>query len=345
MRILTVSPGNNGKYGGKFFYSFHRRLINGFVRAGHFVFPFSDRDTADYAFGLRPLGRAFANRRLLEVARDLQPNVLVFLQSDLIFAQTITDIRRIVPGIKVATISIDDIGDPRPRAQFLRLLGSSDVGFATTGGELLKDCSGVQTVAFIPNLVDVSIDTEVSYENAAHDYDYFFAGHQPLVDPRWAFIDDLGVRLGERSFNLNGGIFGRARESSLSGYDYIRALGRAKVGLNLNRRIGGLYASDRMVQFLGNGLLLASSRGSGFETLFSDDEMLFYQTTDELAGELERVLGDDKVWREMARAGRAKAIATMRETVVAEFILDMLNGEGPCDSWAFSSHVFQATPV
>jgi hypothetical protein len=84
MKILLVGPGNNHKYGGGFYYSFNRRLINGFIRSGHFVYPYSDRDTADYALGFRQIGGGFANKRLIDIARELQPDMLVLLLSYLI---------------------------------------------------------------------------------------------------------------------------------------------------------------------------------------------------------------------------------------------------------------------
>jgi len=340
MRILMVGPGNNGKYGGGFYYSFNRRLMNGFVRNGHFVYPFSDRDTADYALGFRPLGRHLANARLLEVARDMQPDFLVLLLSDLISSQTISDIRREVPGIKVAAISIDDIGHPRPAGQFKTLLKDADVGFATTGGALLAEFCDTCPVAFIPNPIDPSIDTERSFEEDGHDFEFFFSGHQPDVDARWEFVDALVRALKEHPGSYRAGVFGRSRGQSLSGSAYVHALGRAKIGLNLNRRDGCLYASDRMAQYLGNGMLVASHRGSGFEDVFAPGEMLFFDTADELAREIARVLDDDTVWRAMARSGFEKASALMSETLVAGFVVDMLRGAGPDQKWPFGEHVF-----
>ena len=60
---------------------------------------------------------------------------------------------------------------------------------------------------------------------------------------------------------------------------------KSKVGLNFNRGEGNLYASDRMAQFLGNGILLATSRRSGYQAYFGDDEMLFFDDVAELAGQ------------------------------------------------------------
>ena len=337
MRILLVSPGNNRKYGGGFYYSFNRRLMNGFIRSGHFVYPFSDRDTADYALGLRPLGRRIANRRLLEIGRELQPDVLVLLLSYLIDAETVGEMRRIVPGLRAAAVCIDDIGHENPASQFRALMRDADAGFATTGGETLQRFAGEIPVAFIPNPVDLSVDCEVSADAVRHDYDVFFAGHQPDVDPRWAFVAELMERTGE---GVRFGVFGRHRDEALSGAAYVRALGAAKIGLNLNRRDGDLYASDRMAQLLGNGLLLVTPRASGYEAFFGEDEMVFFDGLDDLAPQIQSALGDDRGWRARARAGRARALDIMSETAVAGFMLDLVQGRGPDKSWAFGQHIF-----
>ncbi len=342
MRILLVSPGNNRKYGGGFYYSFNRRLMNGFIRAGHFVYPYSDRDTADYALGFRPLGRRIANQRLLEIGKELQPDVLVLLLSYLIDRETVASMRQAVPGLKVAAVCIDDIGHDNPAGQFRTLMLEADAGFATTGGEILKRFAGEIPVAFIPNPVDLSIDTEVSANAGAHEFDVFFAGHQPAVDPRWNFVAGLRSKVSQ---GVRFGVFGRHRDDVLSGASYVRALGASKIGLNLNRRDGDLYASDRMAQFLGNGLLLATPRASGYGEYFDEDQMMFFDDETDLAAQIDRALADDAGWRKRARAGRETALAVMSETAVARFMLDVLKGTGPDRDWAFGNHIYSGAPA
>ncbi len=340
MRILLVSPGNNHKYGGGFYYAFHRRLMNGFIRNGHFVYQFSDRDTADYALGMRQLGKWLANKRLIEIASELKPTLLILQQSHMITPETARRVRDVAPAVKIAAISIDDISDPTPAAQFRYLLEEADIGFATTGGQTLKGFSGLRPMAFIPNPVDISIDTKSAGDANVHDYDLIFAGHQPIIDPRWAFIEEVANKLPAA---VRCGVFGKHQQRQLSGAAYIEALGASKIGLNLNRRDGDLYASDRMAQLLGNGLLLATHRASGYSEVFSEDEMLFFTNSDDLAAGIERVLGAGEPWRAMAHAGRRKAIATMSETRVARFIVDAMQGASLPSNWAFPNHVFGFT--
>ncbi|MCH9807806.1 MAG: glycosyltransferase [Alphaproteobacteria bacterium] len=340
MRILLVSPGNNQKYGGGFYYSFHRRLMNGFIRNGHFVYPFSDRDTADYALGVRRFGKWMANKRLVEIASELQPRLLVLLQCHLIEPETVQQVRENVPGVKVAAISIDDISHPTPAGQFRHLLQNADFGFATTGGETLRAMAGDKPLAFIPNPVDLSIDTERTFEAVEHEFDMIFAGHQPMVDVRWGLIEELRRRLPD---DMRIGLFGKRQERQLSGARYVTALGRTKIGLNLNRRDGDLYASDRMAQLIGNGLLLATHRASGYGEIFGEDEMLFFDGVEDLAESIKQVLGGDDAWREMAEKGWERAKVTMNERLVAKFILGIANGDSLPADWVFGDHVFNSS--
>lgn len=346
MRILLVSPGNNRKYGGGFYYAFHRRLANGLIREGHFVYPFSDRDTADYALGVRQIGRWLANRRLIETALELRPEIVLFLQCQIIEPDTLERLREAAPGVRLGVISIDDISHPTPTRQFRQLLERADFGFATTGGSTLAAFAGPQTVAFIPNPIDRSIDAFQSFARDRHDYDAIFTGHQPGVDRRWAFLDELIAKLPD---SRRIGVFGRHQGEQLSGAAYVEALAASRIGLNLNRRDGDLYASDRMAHLLGNGLLVATHRASGYADHFSDDEMLFHDGVEDLAAGIENVLGGDR-WRDMARAGAEKARATMSETLVARFMVALMTGEGAPADWTFSDHIFygrggRATPA
>lgn len=339
MKILLVGPGNNHKYGGGFYYSFNRRLINGFIRNGHFVYPYSDRDTADYALGFRQIGGGFANRRLIDIARDLQPDMLVLLLSYLITPQTVRRIREVVRGVKVAAICIDDIGHPKPASQFRYLLQEADTGFATTGGETLRRFSNQVPVAFIPNPVDLSIDTRRAFAEPHHRFDVFFGCHQPPDDPRWRFVAAL---MDELPVSIRPGLFGNKSGGPLRGAAYVDALGQARIGLNLNRRDGDLYASDRMGQYLGNGLLLATRRSSGYDAVFSDDEMLFFDDAPDLAERITSVLGSNELWRQMARAGHCKAVETMNETRVARLICDFTMDGQLSSDWPFAEHAFAA---
>jgi len=73
-------------------------------------------------------------------------------------------------------------------------------------------------------------------------------------------------------------------------------------------------------------LLLATSRRSGYQDFFDDDEMLFFDDAEELADRVGWAVSSDQCWRTMAERARSIAARTMGGELVAEFILAMTMG-------------------
>ncbi|MCB1511686.1 MAG: glycosyltransferase family 1 protein [Hyphomicrobiaceae bacterium] len=332
MRILLVGPGSNRKFGDRFYYSFSRRLLNGFVRNGHFVLHVSDRDLADYALGLRSIGAIYANRRLREIAASLQPDLLVLVHADLVTDETVAAVRKVSPATKVAVAEFDALAVPggSGSTRLGRMSAVADAAFATTGGQPLAAATGGVPAFFIPNPVDVAMDDRKAYEGTPNA-DVFFAGQQGGQGRQWQRALSLRAAAPELRYAYHG----MAKQNGLWGHAYIAALAACRIGLNLNREEGFCYASDRMAQYLGNGLLLATDRASGYDAYFSDDEMIFFATIEELADACRRAAADDQGWRLRAQRGRDKALVYMSNTIVCEFIARVTLGESPPSNWLF----------
>ncbi|KAB2917035.1 MAG: glycosyltransferase family 1 protein [Hyphomicrobiaceae bacterium] len=344
-RVLIVGPTPSFKpsYGpwvsrrsGLMFYCFGYRLANGFVRNGHFVLTMNDRDSRKMMLGSSRLGAWHANRHLLLLANELQPDLLLLHHSDLIAPDTVLRVKEMLPDCRVAVVYYDDLFHPGSAQRFRRFLTGADFGFATTGGRTLAQFADGCPVAFIPNPVDLSIDNASAFCVPHKSADVFCAIGINSATNRWDLVDRLTLL----KPNLRYALYGRDKKSRLLGDAYYRAIKQSKVGLNLNRRDGDLYASDRMAQYLGNGLLLATPRRSGFEAYFDDDEMIFFDDVTELGEKIEWAIGDDRRWRRMAERARSKATRTMGADLVAEFIMRMAFGEDAPQEWQFSSEIF-----
>ena len=333
MRILLVGPGTNFKFGARFYYSYVRRLLNGFVSNGHFVLQFSDRDHADYALGLRSLGKRMANRRLIEMATSLDPHLVCLVHAELIAPETIATLRRELPRCRVAWVDFDPLTNPRFAERLDRKLEMADCVFATSGGTHLRRIARDRRAYFIPNPVDTAMDDECAFESTSNEADVFFCCGDAVTATQWSRALALRAAAPELRCSYHGTATGRG----LWGHAHMATMARARIGLNLNKHEGGLYASDRMAQYLGNGLLLATDRASGYQAYFSDDEMIFYSGISELADACRRAARDD-AWRQRARKGRDKALAIMANTLVAKFILSTCRGDAPPDAWVFPQY-------
>jgi hypothetical protein len=340
MRVLLVAPFNSAKNRTRRFDFFGRRLANGFIRNGHFVMPFSDRDSVKNALGIKSIGAMLASRRLTEVASYVRPDLLCLHSFDLISPGTVHGIKKMVPGCRVAAVYCDALLDPVRTAKFEKWLDGVDFAFATTGGPTLARFASICPVAFIPNPVDISIDNAHAFAEPDKSTDVFCACGNTGPADRWGLIDELQ----RQRPALRYAFYGRHKRNLISGEFLFQAMKRAKVGLNVNQFEGDLYASDRMAQYIGNGLLLATYRCSGFTRYFDETEMIFFDSAADLAEQIARVVSDDTIWRAMAERGYRKALAIMSETKVTDFIMRMTMGNGPPEGWSFSDQIY-AAPV
>jgi len=116
---------------------------------------------------------------------------------------------------------------------------------------------------------------------------------------------------------------------NLAGAPYQDALEACAIGLNASRRNDTyLYTSDRIAHMTGNGQAVLIDRGTGYGTLFTDDQMGFFRTMEELAAQLRFLIADPAARQAMATAGRARYHALFNETIVARYVVDV----------AFDSH-------
>jgi spore maturation protein CgeB len=111
------------------------------------------------------------------------------------------------------------------------------------------------------------------------------------------------------------------------GADYFTELLAARMGLNYSRDNNQyLYSSDRMAQYMGNGLLTFIDRATGFGELFSEQEVVFYDTTSELAEKIRHYATHDHERQTVARQGWEKIHREWNSEKVAQYILDTTGG-------------------
>jgi hypothetical protein len=194
-------------------------------------------------------------------------------------------------------------------------------------------------VAFIPNIVDASVDVAQAFAEQNKTADVFFCGGYSGPANRWGLIDELQRQKPALRYDL----YGRNKKNQLPGDTLIQVMKRAKIGLNVNQFEGDLYASDRMAQYIGNGLLLATYRRSGFARCFDESEMIFFDGAADLGEQIERAVSNDAVWRTMAERGYRKARTIMSETKVTDFIVRKTMGLEPPKNWSFTDQIYPTT--
>jgi hypothetical protein len=334
-RILHVSNFSL-RAKGAFLHKVEHKVSNGLIRNGHQVINFSDRDaarTGSVFGGVKGGGQKAANRTLADFCREMRPDVLIFGHGDVIEPETVADIRARQPGLRVLQWNVDPMFEPDNVRRIESKLEVVDATLVSTAGEALAPLRRPgKLLGFLPNPVDFSIERGRCHEMADLPYDLFYACGNPGRPPRevlgrdWNmndFMRELSGRVpGLRA--LSPGIDGAP---NLGGDAAQAAMEQAALGLNISRRDDVfLYTSDRMAQMCGNGQAILIARSTGYDSLFSDEEMVFFDSLDGLAESVRRLIAEPEQRMRIAAAGRTRYHALFNEQRVAAYMLDVALG-------------------
>jgi hypothetical protein len=310
------------------------KLTNAAIRAGHFVAEYSDRAVARRAgaWPWRSAGPRAARRGFLQMVDEVRPDLILLHFADHIDAASLAEARRLAPGVTLVDINIDPLPDLKTIARLEQRRGTVDALFVTTAGPGLKRfASDHGFVAFMPNPVDPAVETACAFETdrAAVDLILPVGDDSPrqLGDrrqPPSEIVTDLRSRLPTLRLAAPG--LGSPR---LRGFRYFEALQGARMGWALSRyHDQPWYASDRMAHMLGCGLLTLIDANSGFDPIYTEDDVVFYRGLDDLVPKLAALVHDDAKARAMAQSGWRKTWATFEVGRVFAYLLDQLYRDG-----------------
>jgi hypothetical protein len=200
--------------------------------------------------------------------------------------------------------NVDPLHSTPNVADIRQRVGHVEGIFITTAGESLKQFSHPQTVvSFFPNPVDPALETERAYANAQADIDFLFLGSilRDQYDHRQDTAQYLLQNRGDLRLYIGGAGTDRAR---VFGADYYPLLGRSKMGLCMNKtRDYYLYASGRMSQYMGSGMLGFIPEGPQFEDVLGDDSFISFREDGELLDKIRYYARNDNERIAIARRG------------------------------------------
>ena len=323
MRILHIAHQQLRKYGATRV-SWARKLELGLVKAGYDVHGFSDRDVAAFEapLGLRPVGRRRANRRLLEMAEAVEPDLVIAGHCDVVRNQTLAELRRRHPGVIIVHCNNDPLFVPGNVARIERRAQVADAVFVSTGRRELERVFGDAGARLhhMPNPVDPTIERFDASTAPDLPVDLIFCGKSNAHTERLALVGWLRDALPAEIVFRTHGSFGNP---GVWGLDYDRALAESKMGLNLNRQEGHhWYSSARMAQMGGNGLLVFTHADNGFDTLFPTESLVYWRTREELLARVLEFHEDDAKRRAWAANTRRFFHEALNATLYARYIVE-----------------------
>ena len=109
LRILHVTNFNE-RHDGRLFFNTGRRLNNGFIRLGHSVLEFSDRDIIKHYKSLNDYtGSKTLNAKLINTVYNYKPDLLIFGHADLIKDKTLIYLKDNYKNLKIAQWFLDPL--------------------------------------------------------------------------------------------------------------------------------------------------------------------------------------------------------------------------------------------
>ncbi len=332
LRLLHVTNFNE-RHDGRLFFNTGRRLNNGFIRLGHSILEFSDRDIQKYYKSYKDLnGSKTLNEKLKKTCYNFKPDIILLGHADLISPDTLGELKDDYPNLKIAQWFLDPLNKKGPdfsrnKSRILDKSNFVEANFLTTSPEALDFLPNRTQNFFIPNPADKSFETLENYKKDCN-MDVFFAlshgVHRGVLklgkkDDRSVFIMDLI----KKTENVKFDVYGLNKVQPIWADHYFKTISNSKMGLNLSRgKPIKYYSSDRITQIIGNGLVTLIDEKTHYNDFFDRDEMVFYKNVEDLSEKIIKISKDEKLRKKIGKKGRDKYLKYFNSTLVADFIIN-----------------------
>jgi len=333
LRILHVTNFNE-RHDGRLFFNTGRRLNNGFIRLGHSVLEFSDRDIIKHYKSIKDYsGAKTLNTKLINTVYNYKPDLLIFGHADLVKDSTLMYLKDNYKDLKIAQWFLDPLvkGGPdyeKNKSRILDKIDYTDANFITTSPDVLNFLPKKKLSFFMPNPTDPSFEVLNNYKNNHCSMDVFFAlshgVHRGILkkgkyDERSDFVN----RLVEVTPNVKFDLYGINNIQPIWADSFLKSISNAKMGVNLSR--GNpikYYSSDRITQLIGNGLLTFIHKDTMYNNFFSNKEVIFYSSLLDLSEKIQKYARDDYERKKIAKNGKDKYMKYFNSTIVADYIIN-----------------------
>jgi glycosyltransferase involved in cell wall biosynthesis len=331
LRILHITNFNE-RLDGRLFFNTGRRINNGFIRLGHSVLGFSDRDIQKYYKSFQDLkGAKTLNNKLRRTCYNYKPDIIMLGHADLISPEQINELKNDYPNVRIGQWFLDPLNKRGPdfernRDRILNKINSVDATFLTTSPSALNFVPKDKCF-YIPNPSDKSFETLNNFHKSCN-VDVFFAlshgVHRGVLksgktDDRVNFVNKLINLTSNAKFD----VYGINNIQPIWADHYFKTIENAKMGLNLSRGDAiKYYSSDRITQIVGNGLVCLIDEKTQYRDFFNDKEMVFYKNINDLSEKILRISNDEKLRKTLGKNGKEKYMKYFNSTLVAEFIIN-----------------------
>ena len=349
MKILHISNFVQ-KHKGRLYWNHCFKINNGFIRNGHNLCLFSDRDMSRMNRLNKLNNNNSLNKELLSTFKNFDPDIVVLGHADKIHNKTLHEFKAIKKDIKIIEWNVDNYYLDNTKNKFTKRTDLIDAFFITNADESIKSClNNSNSISFFPNIFDSSIEQLKIFENNSFEYDVFYALSYGVGSgkirinksdyDREVYLDFIKNEYPEIKTNF----FGYDNIQPVWGAQFEREISKSPISLNLSRKPHlKYYSSDRISQYLGNGSCIFVDKNSQLEDLFTNDEVIFFETDDltDFGNKISYYISNQNEARRIAKNGWERGHKFYNEKIVTNYFLEIAFKNKPESEYGWPIHQY-----
>ena len=349
MKILHISNFVQ-KQKGRLYWNHCFKINNGFIRNGHNLCLFSDRDISRMNRFNKLNNNNSLNKDLLETFKNFDPDLVVLGHADKIHNDTLQEFKTLKKDIKIIEWNVDNYYLDNTENKFIKRSDLIDAFFITNADVSIKSCLNYNnSISFFPNIFDSSIERLKIFENSFFEYDVFYALSYGVGSgkirtnksdyDREVYLDFIKNEYPEIKTNF----FGFDNIQPVWGAEFERQISKSPISLNLSRKPHlKYYSSDRISQYLGNGSCIFVDKNSQLEDLFTNDEVIFFETNDlsDFGEKISYYISNHNETRRIAKNGWEKGHKLYNEKIVTKYFLEIAFKNKPESDYGWPIHQY-----
>ena len=355
MRILHISNFGD-RHNGRLYWNQCYKISNGFIRNGHNVYNFSERDKSRTDLLNKFNNNKNLQKSILQTVRNYNPDIVLLGHADRIHLETIEKIKSINKDIKIAEWNVDNYGLDNTEKKLKARTKYLDGIFSTTADNILTECISNNFINFFPNIVDSTIENLKIFTENNHKNDIFFAlshgvgtgklrvknSKKEKNDPRVIFANKIINSGSDIRYNF----FGFNNIEPIWANAFNNEIKSCYMGLCIQRKPQFKYClSDRVAQYGGNGLMLFLESDTQYDDfLINRKEAIFFDGYEDLLKKIIYYKNNKSESLNIAESGYKKLHTYCNEKVVTNYFLDCLFGVNPDElsqKYGWSIHFYK----
>jgi glycosyltransferase involved in cell wall biosynthesis len=328
LKILHITNFNE-RFNGRLHYNTSKRINNGLIKLGHNVYQLSDRDIISSNRSIfKPSPKKLLNEKIIEISNNFNPDLIILGHADSVKLETLRSLKIRNNNLKIAQWFLDPLSRNGPdyhnnKKRILDKIEIIDATFLTSDPKSLD--FKIKNSYFIPNPADKSFETlNNSKKNPKNDV-FFAMSHgvhrgnlkSGKHDDREKILKKL-LRFKDIKFDF----YGINNIQPVWGDNFLKKISHSKIGLNLSRgKPLKYYSSDRITQYMANGLLTLIHEDTKYSDFFNKNEIVTYKNLKDLINKIKYYVKNDKKRKFIANNGKKKYLKEFSSEKVSKYII------------------------